>query len=133
MSWRGCADLEDQLSALARRVKAIDDALPLGRRWDSRTIGRKPREVDGGGYGVKASSGADHRLVNSFRAPDKVRAIFEGKEARGEFAGADHWGKNDFVAIVDAIFGNWNPFRKGGHDGDNAAEKTAEHNIFYLP
>lgn len=76
MGWRGGTDLEDQPATLARRVKAIDEALPLNRRWNSRAIGRDAREVDGGGDGVKAFGGADHGFVDSFRAPDKVGAIF---------------------------------------------------------
>lgn len=129
MSWRGSTDLEDQPAALARRVKAIEEALLLDMLWESRAIGREAREINGGGDGVKAFSGADHGLVDSFGAPDKVGAVFEGEEAGGEFAGADHWGKNDFVAIVDAIFGNGNSFKRGGHDGMTAAEEVAEHMI----
>lgn len=123
--------MKDQPAGLARRVKAIDEALPLDRRRDSRAIGRKAREVDGGGVGVEASGGADHGLVNSFGAPDKVSAVLDGKEARGEFAGADHRGKNDFVAIVNAISGYGNSFERGGHDGDITTEKAAEQNMLF--
>ena len=104
--------MEDQLAALARRMKAIDEALPLDGRWDSRAVGRKAREVDGGGDRVIAFSCADHGLVDSFGAPNKVSSIFEGKEARWKFAGAHHRCKNDLVAIVDAIFGYGDLFKR---------------------
>ena len=50
-----------------------------------------------------------HRSVDGFGAPDEVGAVFERQEAGGTFAGADHGGEDDFVAVVDAIFGDGDP------------------------
>lgn len=74
--------------------------------------------------------GADHRLVDSFGTPDEVGAVFESEEARGEFAGADHRGKNNFVAVVDSIFGDGDAFGGGDHDG-NERTQSREHIISF--
>jgi hypothetical protein len=38
----------------------------------------------------------------------------EGKQAGGKFAGADHGRENNFIAVIDAIFGDWD-VRRGGN------------------
>lgn len=55
---------------------------------------------------IDSASRANHRTVNRFRTPDKVGAVVESEEARGQFARADHGCQDYFVAIVDTVLGD---------------------------
>lgn len=105
-------------------MEAVNETFLLHGRRVSRRIGWQPRVVDCRSDRIEAFGSADHGLVDGFGTPDEVGAIFECEEARREFAGADHWCENDFVAVVDSIFGNGDAFGRDDHGGDDSTEST---------
>ena len=110
-------------------MQAVDEAFFRGRSRQAACVRRLAREVDGGGDGVEALGRSDHGFIDRFWAPHEIGAILEGQQARRELARPNHGREDDFVAVVNAVFRDWDHFGRVRHDGGG---EGAEHDILVL-